>query len=122
MTIKGIVPSQKNAKRMAINSRTGKPFPVTAERVKIWQESAAWQLKGKKKYKGEVGVEITVYNPDKRARDIDNQASTVLDALVKAHIIEEDNCNYLKELSVFYGGIDKENPRAEIQPYQLGKD
>ncbi|MBC7238568.1 MAG: RusA family crossover junction endodeoxyribonuclease [Chloroflexi bacterium] len=46
----------------------------------------------------EVRVEIDVYPPDRRRRDIDNVVKAVLDALVDVNIIDDDS--QVKELRV----------------------
>jgi len=111
-TIEGQVLAQKNQKK--VSCQGGKPRIYTAPAVKAWQEDVAWQLKQVPSLQGEVIVTIELYNKDKRPRDIDNMSTSILDAIVKADIIEEDNCNIVKELHVVYGGIDKENPRANL--------
>lgn len=111
----GAVPSQKNRKIISMNSRTGRPFLRTDPKVKLWQEAAAIQLN---QYKGTadepVSLLIELWNKDMRARDIDNQASTLTDALVRAGLLSDDNCFVLRELHIVFRGIDKLNPRAEL--------
>lgn len=115
ITILGQVPAQKNDKRMAINRRTGKPFPVSGKNVKEWQKSAALQLASSYKGKadGKVVVAYQFYVKDDRRRDIDNMIATVNDAIVKAGLIEDDSWRWLS-----IGGadaeIDRENPRVEL--------
>jgi len=54
------------------------------------------------------------YYPTKRAKDLDNSVSAVLDALVHAGVIEDDNINFVDNISVSFGGYDKEDPRVNI--------
>jgi Holliday junction resolvase RusA-like endonuclease len=49
-----------------------------------------------------------------RRHDLDNAASSVMDALTAAQIIEDDNVNFVDCLQLQYGGHDKINPRVEI--------
>lgn len=62
-----------------------------------------------------VGVNLKIYNKDKRPRDLDNQATSILDGLVKANVLVDDKSDIVRVLRVEYKGIDKENPRAEIE-------
>jgi hypothetical protein len=38
----------------------------------------------------------------------------VLDVMVKAGVIEDDNVNFIDSIQLQYGGVDKEAPRVEI--------
>lgn len=111
IVISGQTPAQKNSKKMSYAS--GRAILYTAPAVKAWQESASWQLKGKKQYTGEVIVSYIFHVKDNRRRDIDNMICTVNDALVKAGIIEDDSWQIL-EIGGAVADYDKENPRAEI--------
>ena len=113
MTILGQVPAQKNSKK--ISCRGNRPVLYTLPAVKQWQEDVAWQLKGCRPVKGTVSVKITIFNGDRRRRDLDNQATSILDALVKAGVIEDDSCKVVTELHIYYGGVDKISPRANIE-------
>lgn len=114
ITLIGQVPAQKNDKRMAYNSRTGKPFPVTSPQIKAWKADVALQLS---RYKGQPdGKAILIYQfyvKDNRRRDIDNMICSINDALVTAGLLKDDSWQNLA-----IGGADAEvdtkNPRAEI--------
>jgi len=45
---------------------------------------------------------------------LDNSVSAVLDALVHAGVIEDDNINFVDNISASFGGYDKEDPRVNI--------
>lgn len=63
-------------------------------------------------------ITYTLYTRTRRRIDISNVCCIVdkffSDALVMFHKIEDDNCNFIKEIRYKYGGIDKNNPRVEI--------
>lgn len=74
-----------------------------------------------------------VFAPSKRLVDTNNICSIAdkffCDALVEAGKLEDDNYNFLIETRFTFGGIDKENPRVEVeieetQPMKIifGKD
>jgi crossover junction endodeoxyribonuclease RusA len=48
-------------------------------------------------------VTITMHAPDKRARDIDNHAKAVLDALTHAHVWDDDS--QIDELHLIRGAV-----------------
>lgn len=60
----------------------------------------------------------TFFFKDKRERDISNYGSVISkffeDALVELNILEDDNYNFIPEITFRFGGIDKLNPRCEI--------
>lgn len=60
------------------------------------------------------GIKMTIYNETNRRRDLDNQATSILDALTKSGAIVDDCAKYVRKLVIEYGGIDRKNPRAEI--------
>ena len=66
-----------------------------------------------------VKVYYTFYYPDTRLRDLDNSTAVIskftLDALVEANILDDDNYTIVIETRTKFGGIDKENPRCEIE-------
>ena len=92
---------------------------------------------GKKKYKNLVKadvMELPVFeNPivlkykyflrDRRLVDVGNINSVVekyfLDALVELGRIKDDNYNYVVGAGYLFGGIDKDNPRCEVEIKQL---
>lgn len=117
LTITGNVPSQKNGKEIAMRA-DGTRFVRSNDRVKAWQQSAIMELK--QQFKGlvvtdyPIALSICFWFDNKRRHDLDNAAAGVMDALVKAEILTDDNVNYVECITLQYGGIDKINPRAEI--------
>lgn len=68
---------------------------------KQWEELVYYSCRGCKPIHGPVKVKVDYYFPTKRRRDLDNYAPKfILDGMVKAGLIEEDNSNTLKELTV----------------------
>lgn len=60
-----------------------------------------------------VSVSISAYYPDLRRRDIDNILKAPLDALTSAGIWDDDS--QIQALSIRKAGIDRHNPRLEIE-------
>lgn len=60
----------------------------------------------------------TLFQASNRSTDVANVLSIVdkfaCDALTSLLIIEDDNHKILSEVIYRYGGVDKENPRAEL--------
>lgn len=117
ITLTGQVPSQKNSKQIAINRATGKPFVMSNDRVKSWQNDVAVQLLAyriKEPIETRVEMSIMFYVKDNRRRDLDNMIASVNDALVSAQIIKDDSWQWLRIASID-AQLDKTNPRAEIE-------
>ena len=68
-------------------------------------------------------VTYTIYYPTKRLFDIDNIGSVITkfthDALVEFDILEDDNYKCVSEIVYKFGGIDKENPRCDVELEEL---
>lgn len=93
-------------------------FPMTDKATTEYMKDAVLQLKTQfKDYKitqYPIAVQMVFYYPTKHRKDIDNSASTILDCMKTAGIIEDDDCLHVNELYCFFSGYDKENPRVEI--------
>ncbi len=65
-----------------------------------------------------VKIKITYFFKDKRRHDPSNYDKMLLDALVEANIIEDDNYNVIQEFTTT-GDYDNKNPRTEIEMEEL---
>ena len=117
LIISGTVPSLKNSKQI-FRTASGRPFITSSNKSKEWTKDAVEELQGQ--FKGyrvtdyPVSLRLVFYNKDNIRRDLDNQLSTVLDAMRHAGVIAEDDNKHINKLLVEYGGLDKANPRCEI--------
>lgn len=120
LIVTGNVKAKKNNKRIAYRGKgTNKtPFIMTDKVTSDYMEDAVKQLKaqfeGLKITNYPISVQMSLYYPSKHRKDIDNSASTILDCMKAAGIIEDDDCQHVDELYCSFGGYDKENPRVEI--------
>lgn len=115
----GAVLSKKNSKRIITNRRTGAPMMVSNKSAKANEDSMIEQFSTQTLRLSEpimnCKISIEIYEPNFQKRDLDNQATSILDALVKADVIKDDSYKCVQELNIKYCGIDRENPRAEIK-------
>lgn len=63
-------------------------------------------------------ITFKIYYPTKRLFDLDNVGSVISkfthDVLTETGIIPDDNYQVVNKLTFEFGGIDKDNPRAEV--------
>lgn len=116
LTIHGETPSKKNSR---INTRSGRSFP--SKRYMEWHDSALAEIltalsrgeavripEGQK-----VAVSFAFFHGDLKRRDSDNQCSSILDTMIDAGIIPDDNWKVVpvKHIYDFY---DKGKPRCVV--------
>lgn len=80
---------------------------------------------GIKQYKAPVMLVYEIFFPDNRDADLGNFGCGVgkftEDALVELNYLEDDNRKIVKEIRYRDGGIDRQNPRAELSVIELEK-
>lgn len=121
-TFYGQVKAKKNNKQIA-RRVNGQPFIRTSTETKAQEnmmvQAFSIERMQQKFYKDQledkdIEIEIDFYNADEKRHDLDNQLATVMDALVKADVLPDDNQKVVRKETVTYRGLDKEDPRAEI--------
>lgn len=119
----GQVTAKKNSKVIAINKHTGKPFVRTNDAAKqqerVMVENFVYDMNfahlSPEDFESKrIEVIVEIWNKDERKHDLDNQVSTILDALVKARVLPDDSQKTVRKITAEYKGVDKEDPRAEI--------
>jgi len=123
LTIKGRIPSKKNNVNLFV--KNGRQFKLPSNAYKEWHKDASKQLAVHKTcwagipvvFGGRLKITITIFAPDKRKSDLTNKVESIMDLLVDNKIIEDDNWFVVQNLSLIFGGVDKNNPRAEIKLY-----
>lgn len=115
IALKGNVPSKKNSKQ--IICRGSRPMLLPSESYKAWHETQMWILKRFRPPEPlkSVKVEITLYAESARKADLTNKAESIMDLLVDAGILHDDNWFEVGDLHLKFGGIDREDPRALIE-------
>lgn len=61
-----------------------------------------------------ISIHYRFFFPDNRMRDMENNVKCVSDYLVKCGVIVDDCWQIVNEMHLTHGGIDKKNPRVEI--------
>lgn len=112
LTIYGSTPSKKNSKIISCAGNRPRLFP--SSKYTSWHKEALLQLIGKKAITSNK-IKITFFGQDNRKFDLTNKAESIMDTLVDAGLLEDDNYEFVSELLLVYGGVDKLSPRAEIE-------
>ena len=95
----------KNHATMYI-SKAGKEFRKQVEQIVIEQRANQWA-------NIPLRLEVRIFYKTKHRNDLDNRIKPLQDALTHANVWEDDAL--IDELFVTRGGIDKDNPRVEIE-------
>lgn len=118
LTLSGNVPSKKNSRNIFRNKYTGKQMNLPSEKYYDWHTNAGKELLTQWRavhYFPKCEVEITFYPKTHAKADLTNKAESILDLLVDMGIISDDNWFVVTKNTQIFGGVDKENPRAEIK-------
>jgi Holliday junction resolvase RusA-like endonuclease len=115
----GKTPSKKNSRNIFV--RGGRIINIPSQVYKDWHDDAMRQISHKIRNAkiAKCEIEMVFYSGDARKWDLDNRSSSVLDTLVNAGVIEDDNYTVVQTLHLGYGGIDRHNPRACITITEL---
>ena len=107
--------TKKNSGRIVMAGRYPKLLPSKA--YVDYEKDCLLQITGKykKRLNGAYNVKCLYYMPTRHRVDLTNLLNATNDILVKAEVLEDDNCKIVVSHDgsrVFY---DKENPRVEIE-------
>ena len=119
LTILGKIPSKKNSKRIICRGKFPKVLP--SELYVAWHKAQMLLIAPKRPKRPLERCFITIryFAPDKRTADLDNKNSSICDLLKDAGYVQDDNWFVISKLSSELVGIDKKNPRAEIEVLNL---
>ena len=108
--------TKKNSQQILTNHRTGKPFIAPSRQYKKYEQAAMWYLTPKPKapLSGSYNIRLLFYMPTRRKVDKTNLESAIMDVLVDAKILADDNRNIVAATDGTRLYYDKENPRTEI--------
>lgn len=110
--LKGRVPSKKNSRQIVFGGN--RPYSIPSKEYRFWHEEQSYLLPKVKKPLKLQCIELFFYAPDKRKADLSNKTESVMDLLVDNKIIEDDNWFEVASLNLRFKGVDKDNPRVEI--------
>lgn len=88
--------------------RVGRNKMAVSPRGKTYQWQVFIVSQGLKKFGGQVEIELDVYFPDNRNRDLDNLGKCILDSLVQSRVIVDDSRQYVKKITMEDKGNQKD--------------
>lgn len=78
-----------------------------SKKGKHYQSAVFLACMGYLPFKKPVSIEVQVWLPDNRTRDLDNLWKVLLDSLVNAKIVEDDCWQLMPKLSIEAMGVEK---------------
>ena len=115
----GVIYSKKNSKSIITNRRTGRTMIVASKKAKDMEKNMVREFSIQRGERSAINrpssVCMKLYRKDNIKRDLDNVATSVLDGLVRGEVIADDNYSIVKSLHIEDCGVDKNNPRVEIE-------
>lgn len=108
--------TKKNSQRILINPGTRKPFIAQSEKYKQYERACTLILakQGQPRIGYPVNVKALYYMPTRRRVDLTNLHEALHDILVRAEILEDDNCKIVVSTDGSRVLYDKMNPRTEV--------
>lgn len=109
---------------VADNARHGlsKGRIILTERYRMALSAAAllasqqWTAQRRERLRDKVQLSVTLHEPDKRRRDISNYLKLIQDSLTCTAFADDSQ---IDRVTVKRGGLDRYNPRAEIEVTDL---
>jgi hypothetical protein len=94
-----------------------RPRLISSEAFLAWHEEQMFRIRRyrPKKPIAHAAVAITFFAESRRRFDLSNAAESVMDLLVDADCLADDCATAVPRLLLSYGGLDRENPRAEVK-------
>lgn len=117
LVLKGRIPSKKNSKSAFVIR--GRAIITDNPKYKAWHREATKQVaeqvpSGYPALQSVGLAQFTFFAPDRRKTDLSNKWESIADLLVDCGVLADDNTDILPKILLQFGGVDKENPRAEV--------
>lgn len=112
-TIMGDCPSKKNSQQL-FRLSNGRVMTTTNKKYKEWHKRALPQLYGVARASGIQVIRIVFHPGTRRKADLTNRAESVMDLLVDAKILPDDNWDMVPNVLLEKGSVDRTNPRVEV--------
>ena len=118
--------SKKKTYFLNLNQYKRWHFQESNQLKRLFKVAVAKDIKQLAPIEGRCKIIYTIFYPNKRKFDIDNIGTVVSkfnnDALTELNILEDDNYSVIVEIVFKFGGIDKDNPRCDVELEELKDD
>lgn len=117
--------SKKKSFILNLNNYRNAHFQVLNKAKKMYVDEVQVALCGARvtPFIGAVEIMYTLYQPTNRRVDISNPLSIIdkftCDALVELGVLPDDNSGNVPKVTYQWGGVDKENPRCEVNVREI---
>ena len=116
MEIKFTIPlnpvTKKNSQQIVLVS--GRPRIIPSKKYKEYERDCIPFLTHVEPVTGRLNVKAVYFMRTRRRVDLINLHEALHDILVKAGVLEDDNCKIIYSTDGSYVDYDKENPRTEV--------
>lgn len=106
--------SKKNSQQILVNKATGRPFIMPSKKYKEYEKDAMWFIPKGETINKPVNVKCLFYMPTKRKCDLVNMQEAILDVMVKAGLLADDNYSIVQSMDGSRVLYDKTSPRTEV--------
>lgn len=117
--IEGETPAKKNSKIITRDKRL-----LPSKRYHDWHENAYIQVMCQTRPKlpldCPLSIELTFIHGDFRRRDSDNGTSSIMDLLVDAHVLQDDNWQIVQEIKI-QNRYERNQPRCIVAIESIDK-
>ncbi len=97
--------------------RGGRAIHIPSNKYREWHRNASSQLASILRPANQperTRIHIKLFAPDNRKGDLTNKAESIMDLLVDNQFLVDDNWFAVPQVTLEFGGVDKQNPRAEV--------
>lgn len=106
--------SKKNSQQILTNPKTGRPFIMPSKKYKQYEKDALRFIPKGEVIELPVNVKCLFYMPTKRKCDLVNMQEAILDVMVKAGLLADDNYSIVQSMDGSRVLYDKNAPRTEV--------
>lgn len=106
--------SKKNSQQILKNPKTGRPFIMPSKKYKDYEKKAMRFIPKGETIGSPVNVKCLFYMPTRRQCDLVNMQEAILDVMVKAGLLADDNYKIVQSMDGSRVLYDKNAPRTEV--------